>query len=326
MRYLFIYLTMFSTILATANPFRIDFSPKEDISNEDYIYIQQQLKNLRKSKFLDQFLVPEDSNFMKHYHFCRCTVGIRQTMIRPEAGLFPFQDLVKIGKGGDHCIVSFASYDRNYDSLIKKIPSALEECGFNGYFWYRIGGFPNPTGKEIQYAGVPYAFKIFMMLEAQKLGFNNVLWIDSSALPLRDPTPLFEHIEKTGALIHGWNINRQGKQEDIFSAARKFLYDATDVDVYFAHYIPTGVFGLDLSTPQAKQLVNKYYELVETGIGFLSEWPETYVLMALFDQAQNKAWKIKCYPDLVTGPENDESETKIQELKRKGIYFYIRKH
>ena len=72
-------------------------------------------------------------------------------------------------------IVSFASYDKNYYTLLKSIPAALEKCGFNGYFLYRMGGFPNPTGIEIQYIGVPYAFKIFMMVEAQKMGFDQVL-------------------------------------------------------------------------------------------------------------------------------------------------------
>lgn len=325
MRFIFIGL-MFITTALLGNPFLINFDSKENITNEDYLNVQRQLTNLKNRKFLDQLLRPEDSIFMKNYHYARCTVGVRQTMINPEKGLFPFRDLVKIGKGGNRCIVSFASYDKNYHIMLRATPAALEKTGFNGYFLYRIGGYPNPTGIELQFAGVPYAFKIFMMVEAQKLGFNSVLWIDSSALPLKNPDPLFEHLEKKGSLNSGWGIDRQGKHDDYFAIARESLRHETGVDIYEAPYMATGVFGLDLSKTQAQEFVADYYHLVQTGLGFLSEWPETNVLMALFTAQKNENWRITPYPFLMIGPEDDESDAKMEEYKNKGFYFYIRKH
>ena len=56
------------------------------------------------------------------------------------------------------CIVSCAPYDGVRSVLLTSIPDALKRSGFNRYFYYRIGGFPNPTGKEIQYVGVSLLF------------------------------------------------------------------------------------------------------------------------------------------------------------------------
>src|ERR1700722_14842938 len=164
-----------------ANPFAINFSPKENLTTEDYINIQYQIQGINISPVLKQ-LYPKNQGYSPyHDFFARCTRCLRQCLIEPERGLFPTQQLEKIGKGSDMCVVCCAPYDGVRDNLIQSITSGLQSTGFNGYFLSLTGGFPNPTGREILYVGVPYSFKVFMMLEAYKLGFNKVLWIDSAA-------------------------------------------------------------------------------------------------------------------------------------------------
>jgi len=120
MRWFLIFSVFFVGAIG-ANPFRIDLGPKENLSNEDYLFIQQQLRRIYKTKFLSPWLTPEDSRAMKQYHGCRCTVGMRQTMICPEAGLFPYQELVKIGRGGDRCIMV------NLEALTLDLPQFIDE-------------------------------------------------------------------------------------------------------------------------------------------------------------------------------------------------------
>ena len=103
---------------------------------------------------------------MGSFYF-RCSRGAKQTLI----GENPVKSLQKIGGGGDRCIVCHVSQDKDSFELLRSIPIHLEKTGFNGYFYSSIGGFPNPSGIELQYAGVPYAFKIFTMMEANILGF-----------------------------------------------------------------------------------------------------------------------------------------------------------
>ena len=188
------------------NPFKISFEGKEDLTHDDFIEVQRLLKQINIHPLLHQHWRGDGSYSSYEDFTVRCGRGIRQELVNPEKGFYPKQELIKIGEGGNRCIVCCAPYrilktqNETYSEtrarLINDIAQALSQTNFNGYFLSLVGGFPNPTGKEICYAGVPYSFKIFMMLEAYKLGFTNVLWIDSACLPLRDPTPLFEEIEK----------------------------------------------------------------------------------------------------------------------------------
>ena len=140
----------------------------------------------------------------------------------------------------------------NRARLAGSIAEALSQTGFNGYFLCQIGGYPNPTGKEICYAGVPYAFKIFMMLEAYMKGFTNVLWIDSACLPLNDPTPLFDEIEKNETLFHLYPTHHTSVSY-IFDSTRQLLGELTGTDVLHANYLVTIVFGLKMTAEKVSK-------------------------------------------------------------------------
>ncbi len=185
-----------------------------------------------------------------------------------------------------------------------------------------IGGFPNPTGKEIQYAGVPNSAKIFMMLEAQKLGFKKVLWIDSNILPLRNPTPFFVWIETRNYFLRGWKVPTNG-WEFIFPATRALLQKELGVDVVNTNYIDTRIFGLRMDTPLAQKLIADYYRMVELEKPFLSCFPEDFVLSAILGQPEFSSWKpfnmdvlLQSFEQFPPTPE------KLQFLKNEGCFFY----
>ena len=141
----------------------------------------------------------------------RVSRGITQKLIDTSSNLLPTKNLYKIGNGGDgrNCFVCCTPFmhkinnDENNSRFIasQQILKSLESVGFNGYFYLFNGGFPNPTGTEMKYAGVPYCFKIFMMLEAQKKGFDKVIWIDSGCYALNNPQQLFNNLSKNNVLI-----------------------------------------------------------------------------------------------------------------------------
>lgn len=327
MNFLFIVFCFLCNITsAQANPFAINFPEKEIITEEDFINIQNLLKAIDIKPVIEKLYIPDAGYTTLQDFYGRCSKGVKQVLLDPERHSIPSLQLVKIGSGSEMCIVSTVPFNKKYISLIKSIPENLEATGFNGYFLYQIGGFPNPSGREIQYVGVPYCFKIFMMLEAYKLGFNKVLWVDSAVLPLRDPTPLFSWLDENGALIHGSHRPAVGKY--LFPATHQLLQDLTGTDVLNSVYICTIVFGLKMDNNLTKNLIQSYYHMVELGTPFLSCFPEEFVLTALIGQADYASWKkFHSFRFLRgSGQAKADSMETIKQAKDEGYFFYHRKH
>lgn len=257
-----------------SNPFEIDYPMKNEYTAEDFIEIENILLEKMEKEF-------EHYSHSKNL-FIRVNKGLNLQMIEPETGSFHPLTLIKIGNGGDNCIVSYASFNPPYKRFIKELPKMLETSGFNGYFLYQIGGFPTPTGEEIKYIGVPYAFKIFMMVEAYKRGFNNVLWLDSAVIPIKNISPLFQWIEEHEVLVTGPKLGKNQRKKRITGLARKSLIDNTGIDVLRGlYYCRAGVFGLKMDSLKGKKFIKEFYELVKIGTPFCSTNPEEWVYMAL---------------------------------------------
>lgn len=307
-----------------ANPFLIDFPEKSDLTNEDYLTIQGKLRSINIEPLLKELYA--DTSGLTSFEDLqnRCTRGIRQVLIDPENGFFPIKKLVQIGKGGNKCIVACCPFNGPYPKLIESIPKTLEAEGFNGYFYYRIGGFPNPTGHEIKYAGIPYAFKIFMMLEAEKLGFNHVLWMDSSILVLKDPSPLFDKIEKEGCFLLDF-VNHAYNQRYIFPKTRLLLKNETGTDVVECRHISTQIFGLKMDAEKTKRFLSSYRKLLELGTPFLSCFPEEFVFASIFQQSEAD-WPSQYVHQILQYAQTNDVQTEIQTMKAMGLYFLLRRH
>ncbi len=322
----------FLPISLLANPFFINFPIKEDLSIEDYREIQQKLQQIDIRPFVEDLypnplprkfsLLPWRSSLAtKEDFYNRISKALHQTLIDPEKGLFPSKQLIKIGQGGNRCIVSYATFNGLYIDLLKKLPQALEKTGFNGYVFLMMGGFPNPTGKEIQYCGVPYCFKIFTLLEAEKLGFHKVLWIDAAFVPLRDPSPLFEWIEKEGSFL---------KLHDPFTKyllpkTRDYLKKLTNVDVLQSRYVSAQILGFDLENPKSKSFITKYYQMVELGFPFFSCFPEEYVFSSIIGQTPLE-WKEQPFTKNLSFPELKLRGKNLFWLHNQGFFFLQKNH
>lgn len=322
------YLFLMSCLsYANESPFLINFPAKSELTYDDYIEVQNQIRQINVHPIVEVLYAPIQSSGFTSYDdfFGRCSRGIRQILIDPGQGLYPIKKVVQIGKGGDRCVVCCGPFNGKYPYYINSLIQGLEDIGFNGSFLYLIGGWPNPTGEEIKYAAVPYSFKIFTMLEAYKLGFNNVLWLDAACFPLREIDSLFETITKTGALLNWFPVPKNSWRL-IFPQTRDILEKRTGTDVLKAHYINTIAFGLKMNTPEARKLIRIYYELVKLGTPFLSCYPEEWVLTAIIGKPEFAHWKHKRIYRLLYGAPagGTDSPELIEKAKRKKTYFYHR--
>jgi hypothetical protein len=280
-----------SILLATssllANPFQIEFEKKEELTNSDWTEVQDKLKKLAIAPLLDDLYPTSQKNIRRWFRkpvlqeqtdfLGRMTRGARQVLIKEEEGKVPLKQLIRINQGGDCCIVSFASYNGVYEKQLRSIVGELEKTGWNGNFLLMTGGFPNPTGEEVRYAGVPYCFKIFAMLEAKKIGFQKALWIDAAMQPIQNPKPIFEHIEKHGSFFQ----LRKNSKRYLLPYTHEILLKETGIDMYKTKSVRARVIGLDFGAPQVADLISEYYRLVKLGTPFMSCFPEEHVLGAL---------------------------------------------
>ncbi len=94
---------------------------------------------------------------------------------------------------------------------------------------------------------LPYAFKLWAMVQAIGHGFTTVIWMDSSAVPVRSVAPLFEVAEREGAFVsdnYGWKNGQW--TTDAFLAAEGTTRDAQMA----VPHCSALVFGVCLTHPK----------------------------------------------------------------------------
>ena len=316
------------------NPFLIDIEDKEEYSIEEYKDIQKKVSEKNIDDILNNYYPPVDKSYKYDDFKHRCTNGFRQKIIDMDTNRLPEKKLYTIGNGGNHknCFVCCTSFAHAYTDPTKSdsrynasqnIVKSLEEVGFNGHVYIFYGGFPNPTGTEMKYIGVPYCFKIFMMLEAKKLGFKNVIWIDSSCYAINNPEELFDTLELEYTLCFtypsGNNYNGMSFKQTI-----DLLNSITNANLHDASYIMTIVFGLNLDSEIIMKMIDDYYDMVKLGLPFLSIFPEEIVLSSIFNKPEYRHLLPTRY--INERLQIHEHRIDIDSARHNGYFFYHRKY
>jgi hypothetical protein len=300
--YVFLYKIMYN-IIYMSNPFLLDYDfSKKDYTDEDYELIQQKLKE--KEEYLRKYMLsvyPQDKNIFKKVNgntFAelddirnRMSKGSRQILINKNNNQLPHCKLYKIGNGGNNCIVNCTTFaqDGRY-TYSQNIKQSLENVNFNGYLYVFYGLFPNPTGEEIKYICVPYSFKIFMMLEAKKKGFDKVIWIDACCIAINNLDSIFDNLEKyniiCGTCKHENNYYNLVIPPKIIESINTIM----DYNLFndWPPYIISIVFGLNFKSTIIDEFIKDYYKMVEFGTPFVSLYPEENVFSVILGNHKYK--------------------------------------
>ena len=308
------------------NPFLLDITDKDEYTIEEYIDIQEKLE--LRNKLIDPFL---DTLYPKWGMRTtleeikrRCTKGLNAKIIDTINPVLPEKKLHKIGDGGDkkRCFVCCTPLLDNRCEYSKSIIQSLEEVGFNGHFLILNGGFPNPTGTEMKYVGVPYSFKIFMMLEAQKLGFDKVIWIDAACYAVNNVDRLFDMLGEYDTVFRAFYPNVFAPDcciNNCFPKTVELLNSIVNQDVRSDTNINSIVFGLNLSSEKMKSFIEEYYEMVKSGLPFLTSFPEEIVFSSLMNKKKYK-YVFDSMPKMKTLYVN-EYDMPREVAKSVGYYF-----
>ena len=239
----------------------------------------------------------------------RITQGQRQQLSGPVEHV-----LHTIGNGGDGttCIVCCAPFairgDTSRRNAARGICESLRLVHYNGHYLELIGGYP----LDWQHAGVPYAFKLFAILEAKRRGFTSVIWVDAAVRARRNPAPLFEELRKVGALLRcKWGRHDYDSMcLPLTLSLLNSLTQSTD-GLHCAPYIETVVMGLQLSHPAVERMIAQYFTMVQLGWPFFSIFPEELVFTALFDQPGLRPLRENAFNKVLYARERDEPNSQV---------------
>lgn len=200
---------------------------------------------------------------------------------------------------------------------MRTLAQALKEVGFEGGIYYRIGGYPTPTGEELKYCGVPYAFKPLMVEEAFNLGYERVLWLDTSVWPMQKVDDLFEVIEKEGFLFDTGSPNPLGFLPD----AKKFLENYCNKKFHKNRKVAGWIMGFKKNDPNVGLFFKEYHDMVRLGYPFMSVNPEEGVLTAILLKLGIRPKDVKKL--MITCTHNNLCYVQARE---QNIKFIVRSH
>jgi len=279
------------------NPFEIEIQDKSNYNNNELDEIQTLIENKQECviNLINKLYPVGDENYKISLELLinRCTKGVFQKLIDCKNNVYPSKVLYKIGNGGNkkNCFVCCTPISNNRCDKSKDIHQSLEKVGFNGYFYLFNGGFPNPTGIEMKYAGVPYCFKIFMMLEAKKLGFEKIIWLDAACYATNNPEKLFDILDEDDAIFRQFWPYTPGfltYENAVLKETINSLNNITNGNLVTSINVCSVVFGLNFNSEKINKFVEEYYEMVKIGTPFLSYFPEEVVITAIFNKPEYK--------------------------------------
>jgi hypothetical protein len=333
---IFSYTKILTPFFLALSPFYLEYPPKKEPTNEDFQNIDQMLdSHLLENRLKEVYNherglcgIHEEDFFRLFYQSVleRMGIALRMRLSDPLKLEQPSKKLIKINRGGRNLVVSCVGFGkRRPKGLLERLKNSLEKTGFDGYLYYRIGGYPTPRGFELNLSATPYAFKIFLMEEAKQLGFQTILWVDARLVALKNITPLFSIIRDTGGLFN--STHTMGKN-NIFLEAQKAILALTKTSYEKNRALATPVFGLNMQLKEVENLIDGFYTASQLGTPFLSCYPEEIVLSALLEKHFSRATFLnELYPEiwkkLYLYSPNAKMDQKLAVFsKSKNYYFF----
>jgi len=280
----------------------------EDITNptmEEYEKIETYLREGRRA-YLDP---------LAHHNRITLIKNLKLIGVNGEMPIFEKHSF-KINKDSKtRCIVLFGSYNGIYPQKTRNLLKELEKCGYSGHVLLRIGGFPDLENGGLKICHVPYAFKVAALREAQRLGYEEILWLDTALHPLTNLETIFSVIKERGFFFTSVGFLSDNMSTHLLSAA-EFL-GVTSAQYQQIPHISSSMIGLNMKCPEAIQLLRNWHAKTEEVYSNITCWPEELSLAVI-------AWRLHCAPyswfgNYVCG----EHELEIPAIWQRPLQFYI---
>jgi hypothetical protein len=174
--------------------------------------------------------------------------------------------IIRMGKVKDldkRCVISLGLGRKGYTKSLKRLEESLRRTNFNGDFlvWDDV----LPEGSPTQFES-PMAFKTYCFLEVQKLGYNQVLWMDAPIVVLRSLEPIFKMIKTNNYVTFSNNYGQslgQWSSDDVLK-----LHQISREEAMFIPETPTSVIGLNLSSELGQKFLMRWHSMSNDGLTF----------------------------------------------------------
>lgn len=180
----------------------------------------------------------------------------------------------------ENCIILYCTFNKNFPRGLKRLLKHIIDSDYKGHVLYRLGGWPDEGGGSIVLSHVPYAFKPSFFKEAQKLGFKRVLWLDAAVVPVASLNEVFAMIEDKGYFVMG-NSHMIGPYMNPQAAA---YFGLTLSQTQRIPSCSAGLFGLDLTKPKGRALLDLWYRAAFDKDAFFSARSDQNALSMLLHQ------------------------------------------
>ena len=162
------------------------------------------------------------------------------------------------------CIVNYITRDSWRPHGQARLAKSLELIGFDGeLLLFDDGNLRCPPHRE-----TPYAFKLYALKEAQKKGFDLLLWVDASFWAIRNLDGLAETLSEFGLLVQhsGFTVG-QWCSDDCLSRMGLDREEAFKMSLFSGGFI-----GLDLIDPATLSFFDEFFQYAKEGHCFKGAW------------------------------------------------------
>lgn len=172
--------------------------------------------------------------------------------------------ILKIGnniEASKRCVISLGIGKTAFTISLVRLGESLKRVKFDGDFLFWDEDFPEGCPSHFD---APFAFKAYCFYAASRLGYTQILWMDSTCVAIRSLSPIFESIIQNGYVLFNNNYD-QSLGQWISDEALAFNQMSRE-DAMTIPEIPCSVIGLDISSDIASSFLSQWHQIMSDGV------------------------------------------------------------
>jgi hypothetical protein len=172
--------------------------------------------------------------------------------------------ITQIGSNPKHparCVISLGIGKKSFTNNLKRLEESLFRVGFDGDFLYWDEQEPEGCPAHFE---APFAFKTYCFNVAKRMGYSQILWIDSPCIALRSLSPIFDEITKYGYIFFNNNYDQSMGQWISDDALAKNCLSRDEAMTI--PEMPCSVLGLDMTSELAVKFLDQWALIMGDGI------------------------------------------------------------